>query len=66
MFDIINKKNSTNILFPKYEVGDSIRISQVKVMFENGYLPNWSEETYKNNQGQGDNTSDLYTAKLEW
>ncbi len=36
-----------NIASPKFKVGDSVRISRVKVMFEKGYLPNWSEETYK-------------------
>lgn len=32
---------------PKYKVGDSVRISRIKGIFEKGYLPNWSEELYK-------------------
>jgi predicted transcriptional regulator len=27
-------------------VGDTVRISRVKGLFEKGYLPNWSEEIY--------------------
>ncbi len=44
---MVYKKNSLNISSPKFKVGDSVRISRVKGMFEKGYLPNWSEETYK-------------------
>lgn len=32
---------------PKYNVGDTVRISRVKGLFEKGYLPNWSEQVYK-------------------
>ncbi len=32
---------------PKFEVGDTVRISRVKGLFEKGYLPNWSEQIYK-------------------
>jgi hypothetical protein len=32
---------------PKFEVGDRVRISRVKAVFEKGYLPNWSEEIYE-------------------
>ena len=34
-------------LNPKFEVGDRVRISRVKAVFEKGYLPNWSEEIYE-------------------
>ncbi len=47
VFGVVYKKNSINISSPKFKVGDSVRISRVKGMFEKGYLPNWSEETYK-------------------
>ena len=47
VFEVVYKKNSINIASPKFKVGDSVRISRVKGMFEKGYLPNWSEETYK-------------------
>jgi len=31
---------------PKFKVGDKVRISRIKKIFEKGYLPNWSEELY--------------------
>jgi transposase InsO family protein len=31
---------------PKYSVGDQVRISRIKGVFEKGYLPNWSEALY--------------------
>lgn len=31
---------------PKYEVGQSVRISRIKGVFEKGYIPNWSRETF--------------------
>jgi hypothetical protein len=30
----------------KFTVGDQVRISRIKGIFEKGYLPNWSEELY--------------------
>ena len=30
----------------KFEVGDIVRISRTKALFEKGYLPNWSEEIF--------------------
>lgn len=30
----------------KFNVGDKVRVSKVKKLFEKGYEPNWSEETY--------------------
>ena len=30
----------------KFKLGDSVRISRVKGLFEKGYLPNWSEALY--------------------
>ena len=30
----------------KYKVGDKVRISRVKGIFEKGYLPNWSHEVF--------------------
>ena len=32
---------------PKFSVGDSVRISRIKGIFEKGYLPNYSEELFK-------------------
>ena len=31
----------------KFKVGDSVRISRIKGIFEHGFLPNWSEQIYK-------------------
>ena len=31
---------------PKFKVGDKVRISRIKGVFEKGYLPNWSEAIY--------------------
>jgi len=31
---------------PKFKVGDQVRISRIKGIFEKGYLPNWSEALY--------------------
>jgi len=31
----------------KFKVGDRVRISRLKGLFEKGYLPNWSEEVFK-------------------
>ena len=31
----------------KFKVGDSVRISRIKGIFEHGFLPNWSKQIYK-------------------
>jgi hypothetical protein len=38
-----NLENNTS----KFLVGDRVRISRIKAVFEKGYLPNWSEAVYK-------------------
>ena len=35
-----NEKN------PKFEIGDHVKISTYKNLFEKGYTPNWSEEVF--------------------
>ena len=37
----INNKN------PKFKIGDIVRISKHKNMFEKGYFPNWSAEVFR-------------------
>jgi len=37
---------SGSVKRPKFKVGDKVRISRTKALFEKGYLPNWSEELY--------------------
>ena len=32
---------------PKFKVGDSVRVSKFKTVFEKGYTPNWSTEVFK-------------------
>ena len=31
----------------KFKIGDTLRISRIKSIFEHGFLPNWSEQVYK-------------------
>ena len=31
----------------KFKIGDTIRISRIKGIFEHGFLPNWTEQIYK-------------------
>ena len=33
--------------FGKFKIGDTVRISRMKGIFEHGFLPNWSEPIYK-------------------
>ena len=37
---------------PKFKVGDNVRISKKKAMFEKGYTPRWTEEIFKLNEVQ--------------
>ena len=31
----------------KFKIGDTVRISRTKGIFEHGFLPNWTEQIYK-------------------
>ena len=42
----INTGKETNDKYPKFKVGDSVRISKYKNNFAKGYTPNWSEEVF--------------------
>lgn len=44
--NIISKTRSILKTKTKFKVGDKVRISRTKTIFEKGYLPNWSEELY--------------------
>ena len=35
-----------NKKYPKFKVGDHVRISKYKNIFANGYTPSWSEEVF--------------------
>src|SRR6266496_6652036 len=39
----------------KFKVGDRVRISRIKGLFEKGYLPNWSEEVFEIVEGKNTN-----------
>ena len=36
----------SNEKYPKFKVGDHVRISKYKKFFAKGYVPNWSEENF--------------------
>ena len=48
----IEKTRSIPITKPKFKIGDTVRLSRTKAIFEKGYLPNWSEELYIVNKVQ--------------
>jgi hypothetical protein len=42
-----NRLLASGLPSPKLKLGDTVRVSKVKGIFEKGYLPNWSEEVFK-------------------
>ena len=49
MFQIIlffEYNEESNKKYPKFKVGDHVRISKYKNIFAKGYCPNWSEEAF--------------------
>jgi len=44
--NIIDKTRPIPVSKPRFKIGDKVRISRMKAIFEKGYLPNWSEELY--------------------
>ena len=42
----IDFKKAVNHKYPKFKVGDHVRISKYKTSFAKGYTPNWSEEVF--------------------
>jgi len=42
----LDKTRSIPIRKPKLKIGNKVRLSRTKQIFEKGYLPNWSEELY--------------------
>ena len=47
VFYKLNPGKSQEISRPKFKVGDTVRISKYKAMFDKGYWPNWTEEIFK-------------------
>ena len=39
-------EDPSNKKYPKFKVGDHVRISKYKNIFAEGYTPNWSEEVF--------------------
>jgi len=44
--NIIDKTKVSTKTRARFKVGDKVRMSRIKGIFEKGYLPNWSEEIY--------------------
>ena len=42
----IDFEKEVNNKYPKFKVGDYVRISKYKNVFAKGYMPNWSEEVF--------------------
>ena len=42
----IDSSKEINNKYPKFKIGDSVRISKYKNIFAKGYVPNWSEEVF--------------------
>ena len=42
----INTDKEINYKYPKFKVGDRVRVSKYKNIFAKGYTPNWSEEVF--------------------
>ena len=42
----INTNKEINYKYPKFKVGDYVRISKYKNIFAKGYMPNWSEKVF--------------------
>ena len=48
----LNGKSRTNPVKPKFSVGDKVRITKKKTVFEKGYTPRWTEEVFTASQIQ--------------
>ena len=42
----VDSIKETNDKDPKFEIGDIVRISKYKNIFEKVYIPNWSEDVF--------------------
>ena len=42
----IDSSKENNGKYPKFKIGDIVRISKYKNIFAKGYTPNWSEELF--------------------
>ena len=42
----VEYNEESNKKYPKFKVGDHVRISKYKNIFAKGYAPNWSEEVF--------------------
>ena len=46
----IDFRKEVNDKYPKFKIGDRVRISKYKNIFAKGYTPNWSEEVFAFNK----------------
>lgn len=44
---VYHKQHINSIVKSKFKIGDSVRISKYKHIFEKGYTPNWTTEVFK-------------------
>jgi len=44
---LLNKISNTTVPPPKFKIGDSVRISKYKSLFEKGYTANWTTEVFE-------------------
>ena len=42
----VEYSEKSNKKYPKFKIGDNVRISKYKNVFAKGYTPNWSEEIF--------------------
>ncbi|XP_070155682.1 uncharacterized protein [Polyergus mexicanus] len=47
VIDVLSKYASAVPLKIRFKVGDPVRVSKVKTIFDKGYTPNWSIEVFK-------------------
>jgi len=46
ILDVCLERKPASFLEPKYNIGDVVRISRLKGVFEKGYIANWSQEYF--------------------
>jgi hypothetical protein len=51
---------------PKFKLGDKVRISRTKAIFEKGYLPNWSRAIYLIHASKADESCNVYIKRYRW
>ena len=47
------------ILIPKFSIGDNVRITKKKKIFDKGYTQRWTKEVFKISKNSIDDTGDI-------